>query len=388
MLRQSHKKHILAILCFLLFAVVFSAPILAASQNVSDVLAQLNTLIRVDIDPAWTPDVEANTTHIESMLVAYKKCTPTEKKEFTTEQNKQLKAYFSALYKVQGKSTAEIDTLFSATAITNSKSTIVSATSSKIVSSTSAKSSISSTSSTSSASSTSPRSKTPSASVVSAAPVSLTSKASTSLNEANSGAVPSSSTIFSGILPVSASSSPEISQKIVTDIRSESTAVAPLNVEYPKGGGNLFGNAAMGSTLLVLLFIFSLLVFFRFIAALRKAGKPSESALAQDLRAQELFGEIYEDEIGLPDDAIDSLHNKNPLSKLHQNTKPSDQTIQKSGQASTIDSPIRSTGKSPIISLVIPKVNRAMKNPAPPDGKPARMPYSFGHPDDLDGIDD
>ena len=57
---------------------------------------------------------------VQELLDLYKKCSPAERAEFTPEQNSGLRAYFDALYNVQGKDKAELDDLFAGRSVASS----------------------------------------------------------------------------------------------------------------------------------------------------------------------------------------------------------------------------------------------------------------------------
>lgn len=102
---------ILAGLGALLLLLAFTLPAFAETP-VEDLLTQLTRLQRSDIDPDWLPDIQANEALVQRLLDSYVALTDDEKAQLTTLQKADLRAYFEALYQVQGRAAEEVDALF------------------------------------------------------------------------------------------------------------------------------------------------------------------------------------------------------------------------------------------------------------------------------------
>ncbi len=120
----------LAVLLGLLLALAVLAagavPALAASVSMADVSggeenqgaaaqavqARLATLQQAYIQPEWLPDIRANETAVQALLDDYLALTADGRAELSAQNNSDLRAYFAALYEVQGKSAAGVDALF------------------------------------------------------------------------------------------------------------------------------------------------------------------------------------------------------------------------------------------------------------------------------------
>lgn len=295
--RIKQSKYLLAIIAGLLLVIFAALPALGASANTQAVLDRLAVLQRADINPDWPPDVEANLAAVEGLLSLYKACTPEERKEFTPEQNKALRAYFTTLYGIQGKSTTELDALFSSEP--SSASTPASS------SGPAASSSVSSASASSVASS--------SASVSSAA-------ASSSLAASSSAS------------SVSPASSPSSSAPVVSSTFSSASSTPPAeeptsHTPPPAPRNTFFANRGTGAILLLALFSCLALVFLRFLVAVGAAHKSAKKNQPHKSLEQELFGENYggqltggqPDELGVvPAEGEASLRALNPRSRGKQ----------------------------------------------------------------------
>lgn len=288
--KQKLKK-LIALLFALLLLGIFALPVLAEqekSEKAQEVMAHLQTLQRVHIDPAWPPDIETNQRAVQAMLDAFLACSAAEKSEFTKEENESLRAYFRALYTAQGKEPAAADKLFAASTTSASAASASNKTTSSAASSSSSKA-------TSSAASSSSASASSKAASSSSAP-------SVSSTSVSSAAEESSSALTSSVAATSVAPSSAVPLPVAGNTTSSAslpkTTFAP---QMPSGGGwnGFFTSAAFGQSLFFLLFVLVGLLFLRFLAALRSAGRPPQAALDEDLRNRELFGELYEDEIEL-----------------------------------------------------------------------------------------
>ncbi len=273
MVRETkRRKGVVVAVAAVLLVVFFAGTVFAVSANVQDVLDRLATLQSADIDPGWLPDIEKNQSSVQAMLDSYLRCTGAEKKEFTPQQNSDLHAYFEALYTVQGKDPSAVDAIFAGEVVASSSAA---ASSSRAVSS--------------------------SRSVASSAAVS--SAVSSVVSSSGSGSVTSASGSGSGS---GASSSVGVA---AAGVSSSAASVPPVQPVYfspqiPQGGWVTFlGNRALGGVLLTGLGVLLAVVFLRYLAALRKAGKVPQSAWASDFRGRELYGENYAGD-GLPEDVL------------------------------------------------------------------------------------
>ncbi|MDL2219009.1 hypothetical protein LJC04_01545 [Ruminococcaceae bacterium OttesenSCG-928-O06] len=241
-----------ALLAALLLVCSLALPALAASAAVEDVLALLGTLQRADINPAWQPDIAHNESSVQRLLDLYLACTTEEKAEFTTQQNSDLHAYFTALYRVQGRDAAEVDALF-----------------------------------------TEDTAPPPDTSQSTPPPDSSVSVPDDSSSASSSGSASSGGTSSTTSLPSGTSSSAPVGGGTSATTPDSGGALPPA-----PGGGSIFENRGLGSILLVVLLALAVILAIRFIVALRKAGP----APKDDLETEELFGEGYVPELNAPDD--------------------------------------------------------------------------------------
>ncbi len=376
--KQGLKK-LLAGLFALLILCVFALPALAEeerSSNTQEVIAQLKALQRVHIDPAWTPDIEANQRAVQAMLDAFLACSSSEKGEFTKEETDTLKAYFRTLYTVQGKDPSAVDTLFTSSGTASGSSSAASP-----------KPSSSSSSSTSTSSSSRPASSSSSSSYSS-------SGASSNVSVSESTSQLESASVSSSVAPVSsapASSSAALPPAGNT-ASSSNLPKATFTPQMPTGGGwnGFFTSAAFGQSLLFGLFVLIGLLFLRFLGALRSAGRPPKAALEEDLRNRELFGELYEDEIELaPHEAAFAVALKNAIATekkasaapVAANTSPPKPTPANNNQskATIPDSPPPQKPVTPpaYANQAYRTTMESTTAPKPPEGAPAfHMPVS------------
>lgn len=264
---------LLAPLAACLMLMLFSIPAQAVSDNVQQVLTRLEALQNSHIDPAWEPDVKANQSSVEGLLAAYQGCTLSQRKEFTLQQNQQLRSYFTTLYKVQGKDTAEVAALFTGVSPASSQ--------------------VSSSSPASSASSAASSSKAPSSESKASSSVISSSRAlqsssvssSSAASSKASSALPSSSAPLSGsssALPVSSSlssSSKAVTPASVTSSSGSSLPSALFLPQIPKNNSlfSFMGNPGLANLFLLLLSALSLLVFFRYLGALKSLKKSKQN---------------------------------------------------------------------------------------------------------------
>ena len=233
--------------CFLaLVVLLFSAlPGLAASEATQDVLNKLSHLQRVHIDPGWLPDIRTNQNAVQALLDSYLALDGEQRQELSADDRTALRGYFEALYEVQGKDRNEVAALFEdATAAQDDPAAVPSAPPED------------------------PGSSLPASVAESSAPASSPAPESVSL-AVSSAATPAASEAEPGSLPA---------------------AVEPP--QTPDGGGWLgfFGNRTLGTALLMILVLLAVLLFVRFLVALRKASKESDRQAPVDARAQEMFG--------------------------------------------------------------------------------------------------
>lgn len=238
---------ILAIL--LLLAVVFALPVAAdeRTDEVEEVVRQLRQMQQVQIDPEWLPDIRTNQGYVQSLLDGFLALTEPERSTLTDDENEGLRAYFAALYEVQGKDPATVDDLFAAGGVNPPSSSSTSASASS--------------SNTSAASSSSQSSSTPS---------------SSSSQPASSASVSTPGSVV------------EVSSQPGGDIPSLST---PGGNQEDQGLLAFFGSNTLGVTILALLVGLCIVLFIRFLVALRAAGKVRKQEATEDERSAELFGE-------------------------------------------------------------------------------------------------
>ncbi len=252
----------------MLAVVLLALPVLALSENAQAVVTRLETMQQANIDPAWTPDIEANQTAVQELLDLYKKCSPAERAEFTPEQNSGLRAYFDALYNVQGKDKAELDDLFAGRSVASSAPA-------SSASAAASSSSLASSAASSSASSSS-------ASASSQAAASSSSQSGSSGAVASSGSAPSSQ---------AGSDAGQASSAAGGD-SSSGVPGAAYGPQVPSGGGpfGFLGSKAISALLLVVICVLAAAVFVRFLVSLRAAGKVKTEE--PDAAMQELHGSV------------------------------------------------------------------------------------------------
>lgn len=391
------SKSLLAILGMLLVLTLAAMPVLAASENTEAVLEQLGVLQRADISPDWQPDVRANEQHVQRLLDLYLACSATERQEFSAQQTADLKAYFTALYAVQGKSTADVDALFE----------------------TGGASSPASSSAPSSGSGPSSSQVDSSAPVPSSLPQSQadSSAGAASSSAGASQAAPSSSSeaVVSGV----ASGSEAGGTAAGGDLSLPAATYPP---QSPGGGGwfALFGNRALGIGVLLVLAALVVFLFVRFIFALRKARKIPKDEEAAAVRAQELFGEDYEEKLKEDDIDPQALLDRLPEAEEEKpgETPATSEPASKAVNAREIADRILGTGaeaaandlpdvgaerkrparrprpvKPPPVVLDEPEAAqppvtlRSFSGPVP-NGKPGKMTFRQGDPNDIDAIDE
>lgn len=234
MTQKRRKRGFIKILtgCALAVALLLAAalPGLAASEATQDVLDTLAYLQRVSIQPEWLPDIQTNENAVQGLLDGYLVLTLAERRELTAENRADLRAYFEALYQVQGKDVAGVDALFEdATAV-------------------------------------------PDASALPASSVEASSASVTSAP--TGGSAPDASAVSD---PASTASVP---------------AATSQPVPAPTGDGG-FGRT-LGTGLLMVLAVVAVVLFVRFLAALRRADRDGAAQAHVDARAQEMFGESYD----------------------------------------------------------------------------------------------
>ncbi len=263
MKRKSGMKAVQIGLMALVMTVLLSMPALAASQEVEEVIAQLERMQQVDINPAWPPDIEANEALVQQMLDDYLQCTDQQRAEFTQEQQDDLRAYFTVLYDIQGRNVGEVDLLFTQEPQTPGAAQPES----------------------SAAQEDEPSDSSLAEAAVSSQQGAESAEAATS-GESEAASQGASSMADSQSDSTAASSMAESqSAASQTAASSEATAV-PLPTDEQNGSGR-----ALGTLGLIVLVGIAAVLFIRFIIALRQAGKAPQSV--EEARAQELFGENY-----------------------------------------------------------------------------------------------
>ncbi len=255
-MRRTVKQKICIFGAVMLAAVMLPLGALALSENAGAVVDRLETMQQANIDPAWTPDIEANQAAVQELLDLYIACSPAERAEFTPQQNTDLRAYFDALYEVQGRDTKELDELFAGR----------SAASSSAASSSSSSAAASSSDETNGSSSSATSGNDSSASGESSASAAAGSSASggTSSSQAASSAV-------SGSVP-KASFEPQVPKS--------------------EGAFGFLGAKAVSAVLLVVAGLVAILLFVRFLMSIRTASKEIQEQQQQDTVMQELHGSV------------------------------------------------------------------------------------------------
>ena len=252
----------------MLTAVLLALPVLALSENAQAVVTRLETMQQANIDPAWTPDIEANQAAVQELLDLYKKCSPAERAEFTPEQNSGLRAYFDALYDVQGKDKAELDDLFAGRSVASAAPA--------------------------SSSPPSAPSSSSSSSASSQPAVSSSSQSGSSVAAASSGSQPdaSAATETQSAPPSSAGSDAGQASSAAGGESSSGVPGAAYGPQVPGVGGpfGFLGSKAISALLLAVICVLAAAVFVRFLVSLRAAGKVKTEE--PDVAMQELHGSV------------------------------------------------------------------------------------------------
>lgn len=277
MFGRNRLKTMLAVLAALMLLAVFMLPVLAASANVEEVVGQLEALQRANIDPAWPPDVRANEQPVQALLNAYLLCSKAERKEFTSQQNKDLRAYFEALYALQGKDPERVDDIFAGKVAAPVQSApLPSSAQSASVSSAASSGAVSSSAAAVSSSSASFPASSPAGSVAASGSSGLVAAAGSASVAANA----SSSAVV--LAPVSQATAPDVSR----------TVFLP---QVPRDTGFL-GNAGMSSLLLIAIGALLFILFVRYLAALHAVGRSKRLDKNALMVKRELYGENYNPE--------------------------------------------------------------------------------------------
>lgn len=398
----SHKntKHTL----LALFGFVFSFLLLAAlpiqamatattstpDTAVQDVVAQLGTLQRAHIDPAWPPDVEANQALVQALLTSFTALTPAQRSQLTSSQNDDLLAYFSALYRAQGKSASAAAALFEGDGRSQGSS---------------------SSSSSHSASGSSSSSK----------PVSSQNTSASGVRA--SSANPSSSLPSAFSAPAAtASSSPSVFSGLPT-------AAFPPQVPGSGGPFSFLGSAAFGQLLTVLLVALLAFLVLRFLFAMRAAGPAPDTRRAQRTQRKNqpqqnedaaLLAALPHTEALHPDfqlsEALTPAERRTQKRRLRAQKKQKHPSTTAAHLTTPLspESPLVETGwasHKPINPAEMDAIAEMFTAPTPQDihknplgivlspeslpknkgartGKPGRIRFSQGDPRDLDAIDD
>lgn len=358
-----------------------AAPAVQAAQaDVDEAVAMLAALRGSDVDAEWPPDVEANTARVETMLAAVQRCTPAERAAMDAPTQEGMLAYFRTLYGVQGRNTAELDSLFSGTGAPAVDSSSQPASSQPMQSS-----------------------STPEDDSSQAASSKPDSSPAASSSGSSSRPVPSAS----GALP--------------------GTTHPPQTT----GGGGFaafFGNNILASLLIIVLALLIVLVFFRFLAAQRAANRqaaataeratredaPETPAVAvpfvlnqpaheetprearrrkrQERKNARRTPEDTAFDEPVPDDAHlwattpeESSIWDTPLTvDTAPQTTPAEEAILEESFAS------EEPGGAALKPITPPTTeeNPGRKHKAKRTGRPGRMPFRVGDVGDIDGIDD
>ncbi len=374
-------KLILITLCCLF---VFSARTFAASADVEALLSQLSALQNSDIDPAWLPDIEANEALVEALLQDYESLSRTEKEELTTSQMQDLRAYFVALYEVQGRDEDDLNALLEEESTSDTAAPAISV----------------STSSTS----------TPSSSEV--------ETASSSVNNTTPSAQ-------SEIQPQSeetrTSSSASASLAVVETTTQNNTTPPLFSLSFLQSFSNespyaFFASVTFGQSLFFISIALILLLIIRFAVSIVTLGPPPGSLrykrkeqkkqrkIAQNEEEEilETFGTFDVDAPLPPDTPLITVKDEFPT----QDMEAIDRLIATTEEKAT-PKPMPPI-ENPIVPSIPPGVvlpqpsaptashekSREKTSPALPKlgdartGRPTRMPFSQGDAFDLDAIDD
>lgn len=355
----------------------------AAQEDVDEAVGLLAAMQGSDVNPEWPPDIEANAARVQAMLDAFTRCTPAERAAFTDEQLTDLRAFFEALYSVQGRDPAEVDALFTGGAQSGSSSP---------------------------------------------------SPASSSQSEGPDSSEPAASSE-----PVESSSQPPASQS-QGNLPSASGAVPgagnPPQVSGGSGLSAFFGGGGLAVLLIIVLAALAILVFFRFLAAQRTAKKEAVALAPADATGEPESdsGPVLPFVLNQPE--VKETH-RQARRRLRREEKAARRAQKREEDAppgapaqsddhlwastpeeeSVWSDPLASAaarnGDSVHTGLVIedPALDEeggeTLRNIAPPrelpadtkpaekpparsrrTGKPARMPFRVGPEHDLDGIDD
>lgn len=407
-----------------LFALVFSfaaAPTRAAQEDLEELLAQLALLQSQDIDPTWTPDIEANQATVAAMLAAYQRTTDADRAKLTETQNEDLMAYFEALYLVQGRDPIDVGSLFGDSNTTpNAGKDILGE----------GGSSSSSSASSSSASSSS-------------------ASSSSSQSRANAAADTSQSSSASSSSEDSSEESSSAAATTTTDTSGDTSGLIDVHFtpQMPQANGlfAILSSNVLSSFLMLVMVLLLAAIFVRFLAALR-----AEARERQELAA--LFGPGAEDTAPPPtttmfplsheDIEVDPAPKKRRKRRLPRKERRAESHWAESGvsddqlwrttpeeekifETSFTDIPKKETSaprqqsnplqppaginpaagtpgtrvtdlppdSTPKVRTVPTQSSRQSPKKPPPKknirtGRPGKMPFRVGTEDDLDGIDD
>ncbi len=363
---------------FVFFCSFFLVPVMAASEDVEAVLAQLSTLQNNDIDAEWPPDIEANEALVEELLLSYQDLTDEQRAELSAVQTRELNAYFVTLYEVQGKDVDDLEDLMAqAPLATNSTAS------------------------------------------------SASSAASSSANStpASSAALPSTSTApDSTSVP---SSAPESLPAAVAEDNHSNTALPSLasfsflQASSSEGPFAFFASVTLGQTIFFCSLVLVALLFLKFLWTLVSLGPPPGSFRKKhrERKKQKKAEKEFQDVLFEPDSPLDegddAFSEENMIDvKGAFNTEdlqaidalitekktiqpPLDPVLSGNTQlpatlSEELISPVHLPGSTladlPSAvdknSTTLPKLGDART------GRPARMPFSQGDAYDLDAIDD
>lgn len=264
LLQRKGKAGLSLLLAALLLAVAWGLVPLraqAASPNTQAVLDQLALLQNSDIDPAWTPDIRANEGAVQRLLDLYQACSAEERAEFTEAQQNDLRAYFEALYRVQGKDPAEVEALFAP--LPASEAAAPSALS------------------------------RPEASLAAGeeSGAAVSEEAAASVEEEENP--PAASGAGGGVGQVS--------------LAESAAGAAPPQPERGRSLADLLGNSALGTLMLVVLLTCLVLVTLRFYTLMRRTKPEAGAALPEAPEEQELDKEAEAPPVERPAEETDEL---------------------------------------------------------------------------------
>ncbi|MGD9560043.1 MAG: hypothetical protein AB7V55_05495 [Oscillospiraceae bacterium] len=375
--RQRVKK-LAASVALVLVVALATMPVFAASAPVQAVLDQLATLQNADISPEWAPDIQHNEGIVQHLLDLYLACDAEQRGEFTEEQNTALRAYFTTLYQIQGKPASEVDALFDGGAPAASSAPEVAS-----------------------------ESEAPDSSVSAASqPESASQPASAAESEP-----PDSEAVAPGGV---ASGGPTTSMPATT---------YPPQTPKQEGWLALFGNKALGIGLLLLLAAVALVLVIRFLLAMRAADKGAALDAGAEARNEELFGEYYQQDP--PEDTLAEAPEKGRASARDTTDAPAaawprggqpvaepaalrpgeingEENAPENTEIMADGEPVkrkRGRPKGSVSKKKAPAPTLDQEPQQPPvtlrsfsgverNGRPPKMTFRQGDPDDLDAIDD